>query len=72
MKIIKFKPGAQMQNWIANICGITETSTEDNNLYLWPFRMLTNLLVLDISSKNFQKDNTWMGRLEPEYLDCLA
>lgn len=55
----------------ADLCGIDEVSTTENNPYLWPLRMLTNLLILEPSSKNHQKYGMWMGRLEPEYLDCL-
>lgn len=55
----------------ADLCGITESSTTENNPYLWPLRMLTILLTLEPGQKNKQKYGTWMGRLEPAYLDCL-
>lgn len=55
----------------ANVCGITDASTVDNGPYLWPLRMLSNLLKLEISGKNTPKYNTWMGRLEPAYFACL-
>ncbi|KAJ5175022.1 uncharacterized protein N7482_000899 [Penicillium canariense] len=55
----------------ADLCGIDEMSTVDNNPLLWPLRMLTWLLVLEISPKSAQKYNMWMGRLEPAYYDCL-
>lgn len=56
----------------ADLCRITDASTVDNNPYLWPLRMLSNLLVLEISGSNASKYNTWMGRLEPVFFDCLA
>lgn len=55
----------------ADLCHIDETSTVENNPYLWPLRMLTNLLALEHTKHNHQKYYNWMGRLEPEYYDCL-
>ncbi|GLI77316.1 hypothetical protein PoHVEF18_005605 [Penicillium ochrochloron] len=55
----------------ADLCGITESSTVDNNPYLWPLRMLSWLLVLEMSPRSSQTYNMWMGRLEPEYHACL-
>ncbi|OKP11405.1 hypothetical protein PENSUB_3097 [Penicillium subrubescens] len=55
----------------ADLCGITESSTVDNNPYLWPLRMLSWLLVIEMSPKSSQTYNMWMGRLEPEYYECL-
>lgn len=56
---------------LADLCGINESSTVENNPYLWPLRMLTNLLALERTKDNYQKYYNWMGRLEPEYYDCL-
>lgn len=55
----------------ADLCGIDESSTVDNNPYLWPLRMLTGLLIIEMGPKSAQTYNMWMGRLEPEYYDCL-
>ncbi|KAJ5376980.1 hypothetical protein N7509_013866 [Penicillium cosmopolitanum] len=55
----------------ADLCHINEDSTVENNAYLWPLRMLTNLLALERTKHNYQKYYNWMGRLEPEYYDCL-
>jgi hypothetical protein len=55
----------------ADLCGIDETSTVDNNPYLWPLRMLMWLLFLEMAPKSSQTYNMWMGRLEPEYYDRL-
>ncbi|KAJ5095880.1 C6 transcription factor [Penicillium alfredii] len=55
----------------ADLCRIDESSTVNSNPYLWPLRMLTPLLKLERSPVSFQKYNTWMGRLEPPYYDCL-
>ncbi|KAJ5090926.1 transcriptional regulator family: Fungal Specific TF [Penicillium argentinense] len=57
---------------LADVCRITETSTVTNNPYLWPLRMLTNLLALGNTKENYRNYYyNWMGRLEPEYYDCL-
>ncbi|CAI7669953.1 C6 transcription factor [Penicillium manginii] len=55
----------------ADLCHVDEGSTVGNNAYLWPLRMLTNLLALERTKRNHQKYYNWMGRLEPEYYDCL-
>ncbi|KAL2863788.1 Zn(II)2Cys6 transcription factor domain-containing protein [Aspergillus lucknowensis] len=56
---------------LADLCGITEFSTFQNNPYLWPLRMLTPLLKLEPSAKTFPQITTFMGRLFPDYYERL-
>ncbi|KAJ5774181.1 Aflatoxin biosynthesis regulatory protein [Penicillium paradoxum] len=56
---------------LADLCGITEDSTIESNPYLWPLRMLMGLLPLERGTVSFQTYNTWMGRLETPFYDCL-
>ncbi|KAJ5669136.1 C6 transcription factor [Penicillium macrosclerotiorum] len=55
----------------ADLCGIDECSTTDNNPYLWPLRMLTWIIPLEMAPKNASKYHNWMGRLESEYYERL-
>ncbi|KAJ5748669.1 uncharacterized protein N7511_010365 [Penicillium nucicola] len=56
---------------LAELCGITEESTVDNTPYLWPLRMLMGNLQAERCSDSFKTYNTWMGRLEGPYYECL-
>ncbi|KAL4784587.1 hypothetical protein BJX76DRAFT_356945 [Aspergillus varians] len=56
---------------LADLCGITELSTVENNPYFWPLRMLTPLLALDPSPKTFAQITTFMGRLMPDFYERL-
>ncbi|KAJ5808895.1 hypothetical protein N7474_010164 [Penicillium riverlandense] len=56
---------------LADLCGITEASTLANNPYLWPLRMLMQFLPLEQKPPCFRKYFNWVGRLEPEYQQCL-
>ncbi|EFR05394.1 C6 zinc finger domain-containing protein [Nannizzia gypsea CBS 118893] len=56
---------------LAAICGITETTTEDDNPCLWPLRMLTPILKLESNRENFSKLMGFMGRLLPDYTNNL-
>ncbi|KAL3466497.1 hypothetical protein BJX64DRAFT_284435 [Aspergillus heterothallicus] len=56
---------------LADLCGINEFSTLENNPYLWPLRMLTPLLKLEPSVKTFPRITTFMGRLLPDYYETL-
>ncbi|KAL2849984.1 hypothetical protein BJX68DRAFT_92104 [Aspergillus pseudodeflectus] len=57
---------------LADLCGVTEFSTTENNPYTWPLRMLTPLLKLELSVKTFPKITTFMGRLLPDYYETLV
>lgn len=66
------RPGrVDLDPGFADLCRIDETATVENNPYLWPLRMLTNLLTLESTKENHRKYYNWMGRLETEYYDCL-
>ncbi|KAL4743154.1 hypothetical protein BDV11DRAFT_202142 [Aspergillus similis] len=56
---------------LANLCGITESTTTENNPYLWPLRMLTPLLTLEPSLRTYSRITTFMGRLLPDYYERL-
>lgn len=56
---------------LADLCGITEETTVDSNPCLWPLRMLMGLLPLERDTVSFQTYNTWMGRLESPFYECL-
>ena len=56
---------------LADLCEIDDTTTVDSNPYHWPLRMLSNMLHLEQSPKNFPKFVPFMGRLLPDYLELL-
>ncbi|KAL4891729.1 hypothetical protein BDV59DRAFT_63035 [Aspergillus ambiguus] len=56
---------------LADICGIEDTTTEEENPYLWPLRMLTPLLSLERSIRSLMHYSNFMGRLLPDYLEKL-
>jgi hypothetical protein len=66
------RPGAEdLHPGLAELCEIDETTTEENNPYHWPLRMLSPLLTLEMNRFNFTKFCTFMGRLEPPYFALL-
>ncbi|KAL2850335.1 hypothetical protein BJY01DRAFT_245507 [Aspergillus pseudoustus] len=66
------RPGREgLHPHLADLCGISEFSTMENNPYLWPLRMLTPLLKLEPSVKTFPRITTYMGRLLPDYYETL-
>ncbi|CAG8898031.1 unnamed protein product [Penicillium egyptiacum] len=56
---------------LADLCGVTDDSTVEGNPCLWPLRMLMGLLPFERGSGSFQLYNTWMGRLENPFYECL-
>ncbi|EEP77927.1 predicted protein [Uncinocarpus reesii 1704] len=56
---------------LADLCEIGSTTTEDDNPYLWPLRLITPLLSLPMVREHFSKFNSFMGRLEPDYVQLL-
>lgn len=56
---------------ISDLCGIDETSTEDNNPYYWPVRMLSIYLDMETTNDNFSSLCGFMGRLLPPYINLL-
>ncbi|KAJ5514562.1 Aflatoxin biosynthesis regulatory protein [Penicillium fimorum] len=56
---------------LADLCGIGDETTVQSNAYLWPLRMLMGLLPFERSTASFQVYNTWTGRLESPFYECL-
>ncbi|WEW59227.1 hypothetical protein PRK78_004696 [Emydomyces testavorans] len=56
---------------LAELCEIDETTTEDDNPYHWPLRMLTPLLDTPMVREHFSKFSSFMGRLLPDYVSLL-
>ncbi|CAI7586611.1 unnamed protein product [Penicillium glandicola] len=56
---------------LADLCGITHDSTVESNPCLWPLRMLMGLLPFERVSGSFGVYNTFMGRLENPFYECL-
>ncbi|PLB39130.1 Zn(II)2Cys6 transcription factor domain-containing protein [Aspergillus candidus] len=58
---------------LAALCNIvSEDDTESNNPYVWPLRMLTPLLELERSPRSFHHYCNFMGRLMPDFYECLG
>ncbi|KAJ5534636.1 hypothetical protein N7527_000890 [Penicillium freii] len=56
---------------LADLCGIGDQTTIEENPYLWPLRMLMALLPLERVTGSSKFYNTWMGRLENPFYECL-
>jgi hypothetical protein len=67
------RPGrVDLDSDLADLCGIAEDSTVESNPFLWPLRMLMGLLPLERCAGSFRAYNTWMGRLEGPFYECLG
>ncbi|KAJ5436034.1 Aflatoxin biosynthesis regulatory protein [Penicillium cf. griseofulvum] len=56
---------------LADLCGIEDDSTVESNPCLWPLRMLMGLLPFERTTESLKVYNTWMGRLESPFYECL-
>ncbi|KAJ9480978.1 hypothetical protein VN97_g12536 [Penicillium thymicola] len=56
---------------LADLCGIGDETTIEENPYLWPLRMLMGLLPFERVTGSSKFYNTWMGRLENPFYECL-
>lgn len=56
---------------LADLCGIADETTVDENPCLWPLRMLMGLLPFERVTESSRVYNTWMGRLENPFYECL-
>ncbi|KAJ5163144.1 Aflatoxin biosynthesis regulatory protein [Penicillium coprophilum] len=56
---------------LADLCRISDETTIESNPCLWPLRMLMGLLPFERTTGSFQVYNTWMGRLENPFYECL-
>ncbi|KAK2738449.1 hypothetical protein FQN57_007040 [Myotisia sp. PD_48] len=65
-------PGAEgLHPGLAALCEIHETTTEFDNPYHWPLRMLSPLLGIELTRENFAKVCTFIGRLLPDFTHLL-
>lgn len=53
---------------LADLCDISDTTTEDTNPYHWPLRMLSPLLRLPLTKIEANRISSFMGRLPSAYL----
>lgn len=66
------RPGAEgILPGFAELCEIHETTTEDDNPYHWPLRMISAIVKLQTTRRNFAKLGGFMGRLLPDYSNLL-
>ena len=56
---------------LANLCGIGETTTENDNPYHWPLRMLGSMLKLDLTREYPFKLTSFIPRLSSEFTSLL-
>jgi hypothetical protein len=56
---------------LADLCGITDDTTVESSPLLWPLRMLMGILPLERGTASLQKYNTWVGRIENPFFECL-
>ncbi|KAJ5820257.1 hypothetical protein N7474_005848 [Penicillium riverlandense] len=56
---------------LADLCGIESTTTLESNPYLWPLRLLSNLLPLERGTNNFRQYCNFMTRLNLGFLERL-
>ncbi|KAL1961082.1 hypothetical protein VTO42DRAFT_4970 [Malbranchea cinnamomea] len=56
---------------LRELCGIDETSTEENNPFYWTLRMLTPLLDIKVDRSTFNLLCGFIGRLEAPFTDYL-
>src|SRR6266480_6803664 len=65
-------PGREgLHSGLADLCEINETTTENDNPYHWPLRLLSPLLELQPTRENFDKLNTFVGGLSPKFKSLL-
>ncbi|KAE8332178.1 hypothetical protein BDV39DRAFT_189282 [Aspergillus sergii] len=57
---------------LADLCDITDTTTEDTNPYHWPLRMLCPLLRIPRHKCGASRITNFMGRLLPDFVNLLA
>lgn len=60
-----------LDNDLADLCGIDDLTIETTNIYYAPIRRLANLMALERNVPNSGHCNTFMGRLECEFLALL-
>ncbi|KAL4906957.1 hypothetical protein BDW74DRAFT_150064 [Aspergillus multicolor] len=66
-EISKGREGLHPQ--LSDLCGITEDTTEDTNPYWYAIKLLTPYLALEANAANAVQCTTWMGRIEPSFVN---
>jgi hypothetical protein len=56
---------------LANLCDIDDTTTENDNPYHWPLRLLSPMLKLEATGKNIGILGFFIARLSPEFINLL-
>ncbi|KAL4739214.1 hypothetical protein BDV11DRAFT_205278 [Aspergillus similis] len=54
---------------LADLCGITDETDDQTSLYWYPIKLLTPFLELEANAENASQCTTWMGRLEPPFVN---
>ncbi|KAE8375420.1 hypothetical protein BDV26DRAFT_283490 [Aspergillus bertholletiae] len=57
---------------LADLCDITDTTTEDTNPFHWPLRMLCPLLRIPRHQCGASRITNFMGRLLPDFVNLLT
>lgn len=57
---------------LADLCDITDTTTEETNSFHWPLRMLCPLLRIPRHKCGAPRITNFMGRLLPDFVNLLA
>lgn len=66
------RPGKEgLHPGLAELCDIDDTTTEDDNPYHWPLRMLSPMLPITVDKYTALKITPFMGRLLPDYTTLL-
>ncbi|RDW86108.1 Zn(II)2Cys6 transcription factor domain-containing protein [Aspergillus mulundensis] len=66
-EILKGREGLHEQ--LADLCGITDDTTEATSPYWYPIKLLTPYLALEANAQNAVQCTTWMGRIEPAFVN---
>ncbi|KAL5000843.1 hypothetical protein BDV10DRAFT_161532 [Aspergillus recurvatus] len=54
---------------LADLCGITDETNEQTSPYWEPIKLLTPLMELERNAQNASQCTTWMGRLDPTFVN---
>ncbi|KAL5342053.1 hypothetical protein BJX70DRAFT_386463 [Aspergillus crustosus] len=54
---------------LADLCEITEMTTAETSPYYFPLKILSPYLELEANAENAAQCTTWMGRIDPEFVN---
>ncbi|KAL4762862.1 Zn(II)2Cys6 transcription factor domain-containing protein [Aspergillus foveolatus] len=54
---------------LADLCGITDETDDQTSLYWFPIKLLSPFLELEVNAQIASQCTTWMGRLEPPFVN---